>query len=558
MIPAVHANVAEAARVLVSLADGARAQLSHEAPRPAAAPAPPAPEAAATPSGAPLSRAPAAAGDESAASATAAESSAPALTTTSAAASAEGPQLSPPGEAVGAPAGAAPSMSAAAAVIGGEAVTGRAAVDAPVDASAAGTALPATALGGAPGSGGGQGTAASESLLGAASGIVSDDGEGAVSPSASLRSVPLSVDGFAEAAADAAARSHAHLHAHAPQESELELVPEAEAEAAPELAAAAAAGLPPDPAAAAAVDPYTGLPVPEPLEAPPAPQAEPGSAAAAMAQLRAQLWQTPLSAYAGTVDEAFAALVELVAEDPAMRAALAADDPQALVHRDALYFARRARAAALPDYVPSVEDVLRCRVRTTGILEETFDVDGVAFSIVDVGGQRSERRKWIHAFEGVSAIIFVVSLSEYDQTLAEDESTNRLAESLRLFEEIANHPLFRDSSLVLFFNKRDLFAEKIRRTDLRQRNPDPRAAAAQPFLFDDYTGGCNEAAALKYITSLFLSKRREPPWTAPQPAPIFWRATCALDSEDFHIILRAVKEAVFAKALASFGALSWR
>ena len=49
----------------------------------------------------------------------------------------------------------------------------------------------------------------------------------------------------------------------------------------------------------------------------------------------------------------------------------------------------------------------------------------------DVGGQRSERKKWIHCFEGVTAIIFIVAMSEYDLTLAEDQemvsqSQNRL------------------------------------------------------------------------------------------------------------------------------------
>ena len=39
----------------------------------------------------------------------------------------------------------------------------------------------------------------------------------------------------------------------------------------------------------------------------------------------------------------------------------------------------------------------------------------------DVGGQRSERKKWIHCFEGVTAIIFCVAMSEYDMMLAEDE-----------------------------------------------------------------------------------------------------------------------------------------
>lgn len=47
------------------------------------------------------------------------------------------------------------------------------------------------------------------------------------------------------------------------------------------------------------------------------------------------------------------------------------------------------------------------------------------FRMFDVGGQRSERKKWIHCFEGVTAIIFCVALSDYDLVLAEDEEMVR-------------------------------------------------------------------------------------------------------------------------------------
>ena len=40
----------------------------------------------------------------------------------------------------------------------------------------------------------------------------------------------------------------------------------------------------------------------------------------------------------------------------------------------------------------------------------------------DVGGQRSERRKWIHCFESVTSIIFCTALSEYDQVLLEEKT----------------------------------------------------------------------------------------------------------------------------------------
>ena len=47
--------------------------------------------------------------------------------------------------------------------------------------------------------------------------------------------------------------------------------------------------------------------------------------------------------------------------------------------------------------------------------------------LFDVGGQRSERKKWIHCFEDVTAIIFCVAMSEYDQVLHEDETTVSVA-----------------------------------------------------------------------------------------------------------------------------------
>lgn len=72
-------------------------------------------------------------------------------------------------------------------------------------------------------------------------------------------------------------------------------------------------------------------------------------------------------------------------------------------------------------YVPTVDDVLRTRVKTTGIVEMVFTFRDLRFRLVDVGGQRSERKKWIHCFQGITALIFTVALSEYDLVLAEDE-----------------------------------------------------------------------------------------------------------------------------------------
>lgn len=70
-----------------------------------------------------------------------------------------------------------------------------------------------------------------------------------------------------------------------------------------------------------------------------------------------------------------------------------------------------------PHFVPTHDDILRARLRTTGVVERTFRIEGTPFKFIDVGGQRNERRKWIHCFDKVTAILFVSAVSEFDQVL---------------------------------------------------------------------------------------------------------------------------------------------
>jgi hypothetical protein len=75
--------------------------------------------------------------------------------------------------------------------------------------------------------------------------------------------------------------------------------------------------------------------------------------------------------------------------------------------------------AGITEWCPSIkiccwmnawQDVLRSRVRTTGIVENEFEIDKNKFKMYDVGGQRNERKKWIHCFENVTAVIFVAAI----------------------------------------------------------------------------------------------------------------------------------------------------
>ena len=73
------------------------------------------------------------------------------------------------------------------------------------------------------------------------------------------------------------------------------------------------------------------------------------------------------------------------------------------------------------NYIPTDQDLLRSRLRTTGITETVFDLGQLTYRMFDVGGQRSERKKWIHCFENVNCLLFLVAISGYDQCLVEDK-----------------------------------------------------------------------------------------------------------------------------------------
>uniref|UniRef100_W5M2J0 G protein subunit alpha L n=1 Tax=Lepisosteus oculatus TaxID=7918 RepID=W5M2J0_LEPOC len=171
----------------------------------------------------------------------------------------------------------------------------------------------------------------------------------------------------------------------------------------------------------------------------------------------------------------------------------------------AQYFLDRIDSVRQNDYTPTDQDLLRCRVLTSGIFETRFQVDKVNFHMFDVGGQRDERRKWIQCFNDVTAIIFVVASSSYNMVIREDNNTNRLREALDLFRSIWNNRWLRTISVILFLNKQDMLAEKVlagkskiedyfpeytRYTIPNEATPepgeDPRVTRAKFFIRDEF------------------------------------------------------------------------
>jgi len=202
----------------------------------------------------------------------------------------------------------------------------------------------------------------------------------------------------------------------------------------------------------------------------------------------------------------------------------------------AKYFFDNVDRIASPSYIPTDDDILHARVKTTGATEVRFTVNNMIFRVVDVGGQRSERKKWIHCFENVDTIMFLIAISEYDQRLFEDPTVNRMVEALNMFESICNSKWFSRTSIILFLNKTDLFKEKIAKSPMYN-------------IFPDYQGGEDYDAACDYLLGRFMkfSQRR-----SKQIYPHF---TCATDSTQIRSVLATVNEIIIESSLREAGLL---
>ncbi|XP_005289155.1 guanine nucleotide-binding protein subunit alpha-12 isoform X2 [Trachemys scripta elegans] len=183
------------------------------------------------------------------------------------------------------------------------------------------------------------------------------------------------------------------------------------------------------------------------------------------------------------------------------------------------------------NYFPSKQDILLARKATKGIVEHDFIIKKIPFKMVDVGGQRSQRQKWFQCFDGITSILFMVSSSEYDQVLMEDRRTNRLVESMNIFETIVNNKLFFNVSIILFLNKMDLLVEKVKTVSIKK-------------YFSDFKGDPHRLEDVqRYLVQCFDRKRRN------RSKPLFHHFTTAIDTENIRFVFHAVKDTILQENL---------
>jgi len=200
------------------------------------------------------------------------------------------------------------------------------------------------------------------------------------------------------------------------------------------------------------------------------------------------------------------------------------------------------------DYVPTFKDLIHSRQRTTGVNKIKFvlpDRRGAyeeIYEIFDVGGQKNERRKWMHFFDNTAAIIFVAALSGYNQLLWEDNRNNRMREAIGLFRGIINLDVFRGSHVILFLNKSDLFEKKVGKYSVKEH-------------FKDYEGPETREQIIEFFKEKFKEQKRGKRSAKTKGTEIHFHVTCATDTKCVKKMFESCRTIIIKKELEIQGFL---
>eukprot|EP00485_Elphidium_margaritaceum_P019148 CAMPEP_0202729514 /NCGR_PEP_ID=MMETSP1385-20130828/186168_1 /ASSEMBLY_ACC=CAM_ASM_000861 /TAXON_ID=933848 /ORGANISM="Elphidium margaritaceum" /LENGTH=414 /DNA_ID=CAMNT_0049395779 /DNA_START=121 /DNA_END=1366 /DNA_ORIENTATION=+ len=219
------------------------------------------------------------------------------------------------------------------------------------------------------------------------------------------------------------------------------------------------------------------------------------------------------------------------------------------IHDNVAYFLERVDELVKSTYVPSFEDYLRIRTRSTGFSQTKLiaNIDRFGqhiFEFTDVGGQRSERKKWMRfIYEDINAVLYVIAISDYDLKLFEDNKTNRLVEAINLFKTIMiKGKFFGGKSVLLFFNKYDLFKKKIKEVPITVAFDDFPSNEMNPNDEDD---------VVRFVAGKFLQVFEDQNVTLAGPLHIL--RTTALDTDNIDKVFKDITLDLVKQNLRNYG-----
>uniref|UniRef100_A0A096LWI3 G protein subunit alpha 12 n=2 Tax=Poecilia TaxID=8080 RepID=A0A096LWI3_POEFO len=183
-------------------------------------------------------------------------------------------------------------------------------------------------------------------------------------------------------------------------------------------------------------------------------------------------------------------------------------------------------------YILFAQLVLFSRRSIDSEIDESDFLDKrIPFSLIKTNGDRGRKNNWFSCSDMQQPLLQKVKSSREIRVLMEDRRTNRLVESMNIFETIVNNKLFLNVSIILFLNKTDLLVEKIRTVDIRKNFPEFRG---DPRLLDNVQ---------EFLVQSFSRKRRN------RGKPLFHHFTTAVDTENIRFVFHAVKDTILQENL---------
>ncbi|KAJ6631219.1 guanine nucleotide binding protein, alpha subunit [Mycena sp. CBHHK59/15] len=202
------------------------------------------------------------------------------------------------------------------------------------------------------------------------------------------------------------------------------------------------------------------------------------------------------------------------------------------------------------DYTPTPDDILRARVHTVGPEEHVINMESnsenvKSWTVYDMGGSTSQRAAWAQFFDDVHVIIFLAPISAFNETLAENRSVNRLADSLKLWRTICANKLLIAVEFILFLNKVDILTRKIESgvrfaehvTSFRNKPNEPKEVIK--LLTAHMHTDLSDAFAT--INQTYSPRRRK----------MHRHVTCAIDTKATSVVIDNIREVILFNALTS-------
>lgn len=160
------------------------------------------------------------------------------------------------------------------------------------------------------------------------------------------------------------------------------------------------------------------------------------------------------------------------------------------------YFLDQASVVWSNEYLPTEDDLVRASISTCGISNRVVWTGESNIHLIDVGGLRGERGRWVSVFPNTDILVFTVDLSNYDQSLVEDKKKNAFSESVDVFKGLMRLPFFATCKCCVFMTKDDIFRKKVLEVDMSTH-------------VKGYTGGLDYEAALTHIKELYTSHAKD-------------------------------------------------